>query len=146
MAAPDGGSGLAARLAALRGQGFDVLVCALTDAELAELGLATEAAAARRAGLAFVRVPIDDFGVPRPALLPAITELAGQFTTGARLVVHCRAGIGRSGLLAAAILVLAGHQPGAALTMIGNARGRPVPETAAQRAWVHALGPPHSPP
>jgi hypothetical protein len=30
--------------------------------------------------------------------------------------------------------------------MIGNARGRPVPETAAQRAWVHALDPPHSPP
>lgn len=140
MAAPQGGNRrLAGHLAALRSQGFDVLVCALTDAEQTMLGLDTEAEAAREAGLEFLHLPIDDFGVPGCALVPAIMQLALRFTCGAHLVVHCRGGIGRSGLLAAAILVLAGCDPGSAFQTISDARGCTVPETEEQRAWVYEL-------
>jgi protein-tyrosine phosphatase len=149
MAAPDGGIHLAPHLAALRSQGFDALVCALTDAEQSKLGLTAEAEVARDAGLEFVHLPIDDFGVPCRSVVPAISQLASRFTGGAALAVHCRAGIGRSGLLAAGILVLAGCDPGSAFQMISDARGRRVPETDEQRAWVYALASPrqsgHSP-
>jgi protein-tyrosine phosphatase len=51
------------------------------------------------------------------------------------LVIHCRQGIGRSGL-AACLLAKTGLSPGAAIEMVSAARGVPVPETKEQRAWI----------
>ena len=44
--------------------------------------------------------------------------------------------IGRSALIAASLLVLAGLAPDEALQRIQIARGAPVPETTAQRDWI----------
>jgi len=117
MARPRGGDWLADELHALRRRGVDVVVCALTDAELADLELTGEAEAARAAGLAFVRVPIPDRGVPdRQAVRPALDALAAELATGRHVVVHCRYGIGRASLLAGAVLVgRGGVGPGAGL-------------------------------
>ena len=48
------------------------------------------------------------------------------------MVVHCRQGIGRSGLVAACLLVRKGISPGAAVEMVSAARGVSVPETTEQ--------------
>ena len=50
--------------------------------------------------------------------------------------IHCRAGIGRSSLIAACVLVRAGHDVNSAFDTIAKARGVEVPDTEAQRAWV----------
>jgi protein-tyrosine phosphatase len=58
-------------------------------------------------------------------------------TTRVRHVVtHCRGGIDRSSLLAGALLVMDGASPEAAWQAISEARGRNVPETDEQRAWL----------
>jgi protein-tyrosine phosphatase len=51
-------------------------------------------------------------------------------------VVHCRQGIGRTGLIAACLLVAQGAAPDAAVHNLSAARGLPVPETAEQRRWI----------
>ncbi len=50
-----------------------------------------------------------------------------------------RQGIGRSALIAAAVLASAGIQLLDASLRIGNARGLPVPETEPQRSWVERI-------
>ncbi|WP_441246834.1 protein-tyrosine phosphatase family protein [Kitasatospora sp. McL0602] len=140
MARPRGNDWLEGEMAALRNCGVDVLVCALTEAELAELGLADEPRTAAAAGLQFVAIPIPDFTVPDlTTILPTLRRLAEQLRGGAHVVTHCRAGIGRSSLLAAALLILNGADPDTAWKQIERARGLAVPDTAEQREWTMEL-------
>jgi protein-tyrosine phosphatase len=65
--------------------------------------------------------------------------LAARIEEGMAVAVHCRAGIGRSSLIAACVMVCGGADPAAAFDLIGKARGTAVPDTAAQRDWVVAF-------
>jgi protein-tyrosine phosphatase len=127
-------------LARLRELGVTVLVSALTEVEQDAYGLAAEPERARAAGLEFVALPVPDFGVPDPdAARPVLAELRQRLAGGGHVLVHCLGGIGRSSTLAAGILVLEGVDPSAAFDAITEARGLPVPETEAQRAWPGLL-------
>lgn len=138
-ACPRGGDWLADEIEALRLEGVNVLVSALTNSELVERQLTEEPEVAAQAGLTYIAFPISDRGVPTSAgvdgLVKRLEELlaAGQF-----VVVHCRAGIGRSSLIAAAVLVREGFSPNEAWRRIEGARGLSVPDTEEQRAWVAA--------
>jgi protein-tyrosine phosphatase len=140
MACPRGGDWLDDEVEALQTEGVDVLVSVLTNSELAELQLSAEPELARQAGLTYISFPIPDRGAPEGA---AATDLAGQLeerlTGGEFIVVHCRAGIGRSSLIAAAVLVREGLSPAEAWELISAARGLSVPDTEAQRAWLAAF-------
>jgi len=141
MACPRGGDWLDDEVEALQTEGVDVLVSALTVSELAELQLSAEPELARGAGLAYISFPIPDRGAP--GVVAAVTDLVGQLeerlTGGEFIVVHCRAGIGRSSLIAAAVLVREGLTPAEAWELISAARGLSVPDTEAQRAWLAAF-------
>ncbi|MFD8597852.1 tyrosine protein phosphatase [Kitasatospora sp. NPDC059646] len=140
MARPRGGDWLADELAALAAAGVTDLVSALTPSECAELALADEPELAVAAGLRFHSLPIPDRTVPAHAQVrPALDALTGRLRSGGHLVFHCRAGIGRSSLLAAAVLILDGVDGDSAWDRIARARGLPVPDTAEQRAWTTAL-------
>jgi protein-tyrosine phosphatase len=140
MARPRGLEWLGDEMNALRDAGVDVLVCALTGPELDELGLAGEPRAAEAAGLEFVAIPIPDRAVPDlDTVLPTLHDLARRLHEGAHVVTHCRFGIGRASLLAAALLVLDGVDPGTAWNRLAKARGFPVPDTAEQRRWAAEL-------
>jgi protein-tyrosine phosphatase len=65
-----------------------------------------------------------------------LERIAGDLSTGKNVLVHCRQGIGRSGLVAACLLVKKGMSPGAAVDSVSAARGMPVPETTEQRDWI----------
>ncbi|NUT49350.1 MAG: tyrosine protein phosphatase [Saccharothrix sp.] len=121
----------------LAADGVEVIVCALTRAELDELDLTDEADAARDAGLTFHWMPIPDFGVPATAL--ELGPVLDDMRAGRHVLVHCWGGIGRSSLIAGALLVLDGASPEAAWQAIAEARGRDVPETDEQRAWLSSL-------
>jgi protein-tyrosine phosphatase len=140
MAKPHGGDSLAGEMTALREAGVDVLVSALTPDEVEEAGLAQEAHYAALAGLRFVSVPVEDMSVPgHEDVLPALKLLARELGEGRHLVAHCWAGIGRSSLLAASLMVLNGMVPDEAWRRISEARGCTVPETTAQRDWIFQL-------
>jgi len=137
MPRPSGGAALNADLTFLKARGTEILVSALTPREQDELNLTAEATAATDAGLEFHAIPIGDFGIPdREEITPTLTHLLERLHGGAHVVVHCWAGIGRSSLLAASLLVLDGVEPAKAWQLISTARGLPVPETDDQRAWV----------
>ncbi|MEU9045288.1 MULTISPECIES: tyrosine protein phosphatase [unclassified Kitasatospora] len=140
MARPRGLDWLEDEMTALKDHGVDILVGALTGPELDELGLADEPREALAAGLQFVAIPIPDRTVPDLAtILPTLHRLAEHLREGAHIVTHCRAGIGRSSLLAAALLILNGIDPGTAWDLIERARGLAVPDTAEQREWTMEL-------
>lgn len=127
-------------MAGLHARGVDILVCALPSLELEEMGLDGEAAAARRAGLEFVAIPIVDRGVPdRATAVPILEQLVERLRGGAHIVNHCRFGIGRASLLAASILILDGVAPDDAWDRLGRARGFEVPDTQEQRGWANSL-------
>jgi protein-tyrosine phosphatase len=137
MAKPRGGEWLDDEMEELRAVGVDELVCALTAAEAAEVGLAQEPVAAKRARLDFTSVPAPDFGLfDSDTARPELERLLGRFQAGDWIVFHCRFGIGRSSALAAAMLILGGGDPDEVWTAIGEARGLRVPDTPEQRAWT----------
>jgi hypothetical protein len=62
--------------------------------------------------------------VPDPAVVtPVLEVLHGHLAAGAHVVIHCRNGIGRSSLLAAALLLREGLDPSQAWDCIATARG-----------------------
>jgi protein-tyrosine phosphatase len=90
------------------------------------------------AGLRFVGIPIPDRGVPDDAtLLPVLDQLHTALVEGGHVVIHCRAGIGRSSLLAGALLVRQGLEARDASERLATARGLAVPDTDQQRQWLH---------
>ena len=138
MAAPQGDvDGI---LLSLRSQGVDTLVSLLPPDQTAMLQLTDEPYAAYRAGLTFRSLPVPDLGVPDlAAFARPLSELTGELTAGRHVAVHCWGGVGRSSMIAAALLVIRGSTPEAAWHRIAYARGVPVPETDEQRDWVDAL-------
>jgi protein-tyrosine phosphatase len=138
---PRGGDWLRDEAAAWRRAGLDVVVSLLEDEEAAQLELAREAEAALREGIDFIRFPITDRGVPDStaathALLKTIVE---ALNAGKHVAVHCRQGIGRSGLIAVGALMTSGFGTEEAINAVSLARGLPIPETRAQREWLRDL-------
>lgn len=140
---PRGGDWLGDEVRSWTRYGLDVIVSLLTPEEQAEFELEGEAAQSRAVGLEFKAFPIPDRGVPesRKDALQLFATLMDRVATGKAVGIHCRQGIGRSALVAAGVLALAGLPPGAALDRIREARGRTVPETPEQRQWVENLVP-----
>ena len=137
---PRGGDWLKDEIASFQRQGVDVVVSALTAAEERELDLEGERSACAAAGLHFVSLPIADRGVPadRVAFVTRMEELAALVRDGRAVLVHCRQGIGRASILVAGVLAALGLAMGDAFDRIAAARGRPVPDTPEQRAWLVA--------
>jgi protein-tyrosine phosphatase len=92
-------------------------------------------------GVQFISFPIPDRGVP-PSTGAAMALLSGLFEAldqGKNVAVHCRQGIGRSGLVAAGLLVASGMRVDEAIDAVSAARGREIPETPAQLQWIRQL-------
>ncbi len=123
-------------------EGIDTVVSLLELAEISELGLEREAELSREHGIEFISFPIPDRRLPaslRDATALAQT-MALQVREGKAVAIHCRAGIGRSSLIAAGVLICSGLSADDAFRLISIARGIDVPGTEAQREWVMAFG------
>ena len=127
-------------ISAMRLEGIEHVVSMLTDDEQEELGLTEERDICVRLGGTFSRFAIEDRGVPDLGELTSVVDGIVQDLTGGKSVaVHCRAGIGRSGLLVACVLTRFGHSAEAAIESVSRARGVPIPDTAEQAEFVHAF-------
>ena len=142
-ARPRGGDWLPDELENWKQSGIQSVLSLLTSTEEQELGLSNEAKDARRIGLEFRSYPIEDRGVPRiEAELGKVLDVVdGTLRAGRNVLVHCRQGIGRTGLVAACLLVKNGMSPGAAVEAVSAARGLAVPETVEQREWIERYAP-----
>ena len=138
---PRGGDWLDDEMRALKDAGFDLVVSLLTRDESQELGLDQETSVSREHGLQFCQFPIRDLGVPdsSAAAQEFIGKLHDALTAGKKVAIHCRQGIGRSGLIGSSLLVMSGINPAKAFRLVSAARGLPVPETPEQRDWVVEL-------
>lgn len=142
-ARPRGGDWLPDEIANWKRLGINAIFSLLTPEEEKDLDLRDEAQESRRAGLSFLSFPIQDRGVPRSEmeLNKTLTRATDILSASQNLLVHCRQGIGRSGLFAACLLVRAGMSPSAAVDSLSAARGLPVPETSDQRSWIERYAP-----
>jgi protein-tyrosine phosphatase len=115
------------------------MVVSLLEAdEEAHLALEGEAAAAAANGIAFRAFPIPDRGVPasRESVAELAADIVQALDTAKNVAVHCRQGIGRSGLIVGGVLVVAGESVPTALGIIKESRGLDVPETEEQQRWL----------
>jgi predicted protein tyrosine phosphatase len=135
---PRGGDWLGVETRAWRAAGVDMVVSLLEPDEEAQLVLEDEAAAAVASGVEFRSFPIPDRGVPvsRESLAELVSGIVDVLKTGRNVAVHCRQGIGRSGLIVGGVLVAAGKDLNTALKTIEESRGLEVPETNEQRQWL----------
>jgi protein-tyrosine phosphatase len=134
---------LDADLRVIREWGAAVVVTLIEVHEFEMLGVERLPGAVRDAGMEWLHLPIRDVGVPdsrfEAGWASAVGRLGNRLRNGERLLVHCRGGLGRTGMVAARLLVeVAGATPQQALDDVRDVRPGAV-ETPAQEAWVLEL-------
>ena len=137
MPYPNGDDELPAELGGLKDLGVDILVSLLEPAESEALGLSRTESLAADLALEFLSYPLTDHDVPPdPQEFANLAfDLSDRLQLGSSVAVHCVGGIGRSTLLAAAIMVDLGDDPRTLFERISSVRGYPVPDTAEQIDW-----------
>ena len=143
VARPRGGDWLQDEIDSWARSGFHAIVSLLTSEEANEFELTGEADGCRSAGMVFISFPIPDRDVPesRGETLQVIKSVEALLLAGRVVGLHCRQGIGRSGLIAACLLVSSGVPAETAFSQISEARGQTIPETNEQRRWVDEFAP-----
>jgi protein-tyrosine phosphatase len=135
---PRGGDWLEEEMASWRRAGIDTVLSLLTPDEEQDLELKREAHEAKARGMKFASLPIPDRQVPNSEseVSATLDRLEADLSAGKNVVIHCRQGIGRTGLVAACLLVTKGLTSEAAVKTLSATRGNPVPETSEQRRWI----------
>lgn len=128
-------------LSASRVWGASELVTLMEDEEFALLNVSDLPGRVAAHGMVWRHLPIPDQGVPGDAFLSqwpvACQELLSALGAGARIVLHCRGGLGWTGLVAALFLIETGVAPEGAIREVRRRRPRAI-ETRAQEDFVRA--------
>ena len=137
---PRGGDWLDVDVAAWKRAGNNTVVSLLTPQEDVDLKLGFEMKDCESVGIEFHSLPIPDRGIPssRQEFTDLSGRLANQLQLGKSVGIHCRQGIGRSGMLAISMLGQLGIEPKLAVRTVSAARDLPVPETPEQLKWITA--------
>jgi len=140
MARPSLEADAAASIINIARLGIQQVVSLLEPSEARNLGLDGEREQVKAHAMGFTSFPIPDMGLP-----PSVEDFArlskklfNQVNGGVNTLIHCHAGIGRSGLLAAGILLHCDMDPQQAFAYASRMRGIRVPETPAQEQWLIA--------
>jgi protein-tyrosine phosphatase len=135
---PRGGDWLDEEMRSWKNAGADVVVSLLMPDESLELDLEKEAEACKHQGIEFVSFGIPDRNVPASRLEACnlLQRLHGFLVAGRGVAIHCRQGIGRSGLMAGCLLILSGTKPEDAVAKKFRARGA----ARFRRQWSNGRG------
>ena len=94
-------------------------------------------------GIRWYHLPIVDVGIPdrrfEEEWETAGKELCRILVDGGRIALHCRGGLGRTGMIAARLLVEFGMDPRAAIAKVRQARPGAI-QTMEQEVYVRGCG------
>lgn len=129
-------------LRVIRNWGASTVVTLIEDHEFEFLQVSQLGEAVRHLDMDWIHLPIRDVDIPDQRFEQGWKryglEIHDRIQTGHKILIHCRAGIGRTGLVAARILVERGYFPGEAIRRVREVR-RGAIETQAQENYVLAL-------
>ncbi len=136
--APSGQPGALERMEAWNAA---LVVTLVGSDELESLGIARLGEEVRRRHMEWHHWPIRDGEVPDAAFEAAwparSAMLRSLIARGGRVLIHCRAGLGRTGMVGARLLVETGMAASEAIATVRTSRPGAI-ETAAQVRWVEA--------
>jgi len=114
-----------------------VLVSLVEAHELRSLGITELPASAAKVYLKLLRFPIPDAGIPSSMsdTVEVVGKILEELRQGRTVVIHCRGGLGRTGLVAACCLTALGHEADAAIALVRTARPGAI-ETDEQARFV----------
>jgi protein-tyrosine phosphatase len=138
---PRGGDWLEEEIISWRRVGIDIIVSLLEPSEAADLNLGNEAMQSEATGIQFFSFPIVDRSIPASSsdIHGFLGKIDAKLNQGKNVAVHCRQGIGRAGLMAAALLIERGLSPEDAICRVSAGRRVPIPETEEQRLWLESF-------
>jgi predicted protein tyrosine phosphatase len=121
--------------------GAEVLISLMAPVECERLGIADLFERAKGVGLEVLRLPIPDGGTPAHAGLERahrelVERVVSDLAEGKTVVVHCQGGYGRSGLVAASVLVALGCSTEEAIRAVQEARNNREPLSGRLRLGV----------
>ncbi len=123
-----------------RSMGVDTVISMLETDEISELSLQKEGYFCADNNLKFINFPIPDRGLPDfdkfKVLVTTVTE---RLRNDEGVAVHCRAGIGRSGMLVCCALAAFIGSAENAIEIVSKARGVQVPDTQEQRDFIFGI-------
>jgi protein-tyrosine phosphatase len=141
MARPRGGEWLEDEVSGWKEMDIHSVVSLLHPYEADELGISAEERLCANQGILFRSFPIKDRSTPEleQDFLRLADDVVTLVTAGSSVAIHCRAGIGRSGLLAGVVLHRLGVPVQQVFSVLSRARGLAVPDTPAQAEWFQSV-------
>lgn len=134
-------------LEVIRDWGAVAVVTLMEEHELHRYQVASIGAEVTARGMAWLHLPIVDVNIPDAAFETLWQEagprLCAWLRAGERVLLHCRGGLGRTGTIAARLLIELGLPPEEAIRAVRAARQGTI-ETGAQEAYVRSLAAPVS--
>lgn len=125
---------------ALRRAGATTMVCLNEASELEDRYPDYVDWLRARRGSGAVWFPIPDLHAPPlDDLDHLLDDLSARLRAGERVLMHCGAGIGRTGTVATCLLMLLGLERDAALDVVATSRPLAGPEVGAQRELIDEL-------
>lgn len=122
--------------------GATALLNLIEDFEIEELQI-TDIENALVGKLTYFRLPITDGGIPDAAGEEAWGEIGAdlrrRLIVGQKIVIHCKGGLGRTGVMAARLLTELGEDPESAIRRVRDARPGAI-ENALQEEYLRKLG------
>jgi len=133
---------LALDLDAISAWGARLVLTLVEPAELVALQVPDLGAEIQRRGIAWRHLPIADYSVPGEAFEQQWgthgPEIRALLRAGADVLVHCKGGLGRAGMMAARLLVELGMSPEEAIREVRRVRKGAI-ETPSQLALVRRI-------
>lgn len=123
-----------------RTMGADTIISMLEIEEISELSLQNEDDICVYNKLDFINFPIMDRGLPdRDAFKILVRTITKRLRKNEGVAIHCRAGIGRSGILVCCALALLIGSTDNAIEIVTQAHGVAVPDTQEQREFIFSI-------
>ena len=140
-ARPRGHEWLENEISAWSKSGVTHIVSLLEKKEALNLGLRDEAFFSEQAKLSFTNFCIPDMQIPcnSNTFIDLALNLSQEIQSNEWIHIHCRAGIGRSGIMASTILYFLGYEPQEAIDHISHSRNLEIPDTDEQKIFIFDL-------
>lgn len=124
---------------AIKGWGANAVLSLIEDHEFEMLGVPELGEAVKARGIDWLHFPIRDLDTPTDNAMDTwaalSAELHGVLERGGRVLVHCRGGLGRAGMIATLLLTERGWSASQAISDVRAVRPGAI-ETAEQEGWV----------